>query len=288
MNLIVLVGVVGLLYVIDPKRGNCTIHWTDIWTYYSFNGPWDPTNINTRQSPGLFDLHIFDFNFQETTVLRGQEIDVFKAFQEDWPYYGFNATAELYYTTDRWVTDGAQLNYAASPEYNEFEDYAGRSTLFGFWYSTTSAFQVSCYSGIMRTRPKLLETALRQYITRETGVDLIRVGEIEISISSSSVVDLWVTLFDIPTVKGDLPQRVSRITLVEAVTRLKDAVDAAPARPLVVEYPRRRPAKPSITKGHSEGAMVAVAVTTAVLGLVLGLMVYVILWKKSQSPYLVE
>ena len=36
---------------------------------------------------------------------------------------------------------------------------------------------------------------------------------------------------------GDLPQRVSRITLVEAVTRLKDAVDAVPARPLVVEYP---------------------------------------------------
>ena len=33
----------------------------------------------------------------------------------------------------------------------------------------------------MRTRPKLLETALRQYIARETGVDLIRVGEIEVS-----------------------------------------------------------------------------------------------------------
>ena len=30
---------------------------------------------------------------------------------------------------------------------------------------------------------------------------------------------------------------MSRITLVEAVTRLKDAVDAVPARPLVVEYP---------------------------------------------------
>ena len=30
---------------------------------------------------------------------------------------------------------------------------------------------------------------------------------------------------------------VSRITLVEAVTRLKDAVDAVPARPPVVQYP---------------------------------------------------
>ena len=70
MNLIVLVGVIGLLYVIDPKRGNCTIHWTDIWTTYFFNGPWDPTNINTRQSPGLFDLHIFDFNFQETVSAK--------------------------------------------------------------------------------------------------------------------------------------------------------------------------------------------------------------------------
>ena len=36
----------------------------------------------------------------------------------------------------------------------------------------------------MRTRPKLLETALRQYIVRETGVDLIRVGEIEVSLSA--------------------------------------------------------------------------------------------------------
>ena len=36
----------------------------------------------------------------------------------------------------------------------------------------------------MRTRPKLLETALRQYITRETGVDLIRVGEIEVRLSA--------------------------------------------------------------------------------------------------------
>ena len=43
---------------------------------------------------------------------------------------------------------------------------------------------VGCYSGIMRTRPKLLETALRQYITRETGVDLIRVGEIEVRVSA--------------------------------------------------------------------------------------------------------
>ncbi|KAI0234347.1 hypothetical protein LSAT2_015390 [Lamellibrachia satsuma] len=159
-----------------------------------------------------------------------------------------------------------------------------------------------CYCGIMRTRPKLLETALRQYIVRETGVDLIRVGEIEISISTTSVVDLWVTLFDIPAVKGDLPQRVSPITLDEAVTRLKDAVDALPARPLFVEYPEGdqslifirgslrfgAEAKLSLSKGHSEGAVVAVAVTTAVLGLVLGLMVYVILWKKSQSPYLVE
>ena len=40
---------------------------------------------------------------------------------------------------------------------------------------------VGCYCGIVRTRPKLLETALRQYIVRETGVDLIRVGEIEVS-----------------------------------------------------------------------------------------------------------
>ncbi|KAI0228336.1 hypothetical protein LSAT2_021183 [Lamellibrachia satsuma] len=103
-----------------------------------------------------------------------------------------------------------------------------------------------CYCGIIRTRPKLLETALRQYIVRETGVDLIRVGEIEISISTTSVVDLWVTLFDIPAVKGDLPQRVSPITLDEAVTRLKDAVDALPARPLFVEYPEGDQVRTSI------------------------------------------
>ena len=42
---------------------------------------------------------------------------------------------------------------------------------------------VGCYCGIMRTRPKLLETALRQYIARKTGVDLIRVGEIEVRAS---------------------------------------------------------------------------------------------------------
>ena len=30
---------------------------------------------------------------------------------------------------------------------------------------------------------------------------------------------------------------MSRITLDEALTRLKDAVDAVPARPLVVQYP---------------------------------------------------
>ena len=36
----------------------------------------------------------------------------------------------------------------------------------------------------MRTRPKLLESALRKYIARETGVDLIRVGEIEVSLSA--------------------------------------------------------------------------------------------------------
>ncbi|KAI0234348.1 hypothetical protein LSAT2_015391 [Lamellibrachia satsuma] len=170
--------------------------------------------------------------------------------------YGINTTAELYYTTDRWVTGGAHPNDDAAPETNEYNEVVGGSKLFGFWYDTTSAhmssylpglipkvthvheskegigdfsvFDISacyeqpkqlervafslpgCYSGIMRTRLKLLETALRQYIARKTGVDLIRGGEIE---------------------------RVSRITLAEAVTRLKDAVDAVPARPLVVEYP---------------------------------------------------
>ncbi|KAI0233924.1 hypothetical protein LSAT2_015851 [Lamellibrachia satsuma] len=314
----------GLRYVMDPKRGNCTIDWTDmIWTTYLFNGPWDPTDTNHRQSPGLFDLHNFEFNFHETvrTMERGQQIKIFKAFKQDWPDYGINTTAELYYTTDRWVTGGAHPNDDAAPETNEYNEYVDRSKLFGFWFDTTSALRSSylpglipkvthvheykegvddfsvfdisacyvqpkqvervvfslpgCYCGIMRTRPKLLETALRQYIVRETGVDLIRVGEIE---------------------------RVSRVTLDEAVTRLKDAVDAVPARPLVVEYPEGDQrlifirgslrfggeAKLSITKGHSEGAMVAVAVTTVVLGLVLGLMVYMILWKKSQSPYLVE
>ncbi|KAI0221076.1 hypothetical protein LSAT2_027504 [Lamellibrachia satsuma] len=306
-------GNTDLRYIIDPKRGNCTIDWKEmIWTTYLFNGPWDPTNINHRESLGLFDLHNFEFNFQETTVERGQEIDVFKAFQQDWPSYGINTTAELYYTTDRWVTDGTQLNDDVAPDNRRHNPYAAPSELFGFWYGTTSALQSSylpglipevthvheykegvddfsefdisacyvqpkqvervvfslpgCYCGIMRTRPKLLETALRQYIVRETGVDLIRVGEIE---------------------------RVSRITLYEAVTRLKDAVDAVPARPLVVQYPEgdQGPYLALVCRGGDEdgvGAMVAVAVTTAVLGLVLGLMVYVILWKKSQSPYLVE
>ena len=45
---------------------------------------------------------------------------------------------------------------------------------------------------------------------------------------------------------GDLQQRVSRITLDEAVTRLKDAVDAVPARPLVVEYPEGKQVSISI------------------------------------------
>ena len=67
MNLRIIFGVLGLRYVFDPKRGNCTIDSTDkIWTTYLFNGPWDPTNINHIQSPGLFDLHNFEFNFHET------------------------------------------------------------------------------------------------------------------------------------------------------------------------------------------------------------------------------
>ena len=67
MNLRIIFGVLGLRYVFDPKRGNCTIDLTEmIWTTYLFNGPWDPTNINHKQSPGLFDLHNFEFNFHET------------------------------------------------------------------------------------------------------------------------------------------------------------------------------------------------------------------------------
>ncbi|KAI0221077.1 hypothetical protein LSAT2_027505 [Lamellibrachia satsuma] len=273
----------GLRYAIDPKRGNCTIDWTQMtWTTYLFNGPWDPTNINHRQSPGLFDLHNFEFNFQETTVESGQEIDVFKAFQQDWPNYGINTTAELYYTTDRWVTDGAQLNDDAAPENNKIYNYVGRSKLFGFWYDTTSANRSSYLSGLI---PKV--THVHEY---KEGVDDFSVFDISACYVQPKQVERVV--FSLP---GDLPQRVSCITLDEAVTRLKGAVDAVPARPLVVEYPEGdKPlvfirgslrigaeAKLSITKAHSEGAMIAVAVTTTVLGLVLGLMVYVVLWKTS-------
>ncbi|KAI0235626.1 hypothetical protein LSAT2_013862 [Lamellibrachia satsuma] len=134
----------GLRYIIDPQRENCIIDWTEmIWTTYLFNGPWDPTNINHRESPGLFDLNNFEFNFQETAVERGQEIDIFKAFKQDWPDYGINTTAELYYTTERWVTGGAQPNDDAAPETNKYNKYVDRSKLFGFWFDTTSALRVS-------------------------------------------------------------------------------------------------------------------------------------------------
>ena len=54
--------------------------------------------------------------------------------------------------------------------------------MYAYTYITCWLLVVGCYCGIMRTRPKLLETALRQYIVREAGVDLIRVGEIEVRV----------------------------------------------------------------------------------------------------------
>ena len=56
---------------------------------------------------------------------------------------------------------------------------------------THCLLSVGCYGGIIRTRTDLLENALRKYIVRETGIDVIRVGEIEVGGSASLSVRLF-------------------------------------------------------------------------------------------------
>ena len=57
---------VGIQYIIDTKRKNCTIEAVepDVTRRNDFDGPWDPSHVLLNHTSELFDLSGFKLSYQ--------------------------------------------------------------------------------------------------------------------------------------------------------------------------------------------------------------------------------